>query len=87
MGDGLRLIAPYWADVDTRKSGKVWFREINDTNTLSRIQLQVEKLNRGNSFHPEFALIVTWDRVGYYSEHYDLVSNRHIILVWLVVND
>ena len=71
LSDDHRLVAPYWADVDTRKSGTVWFRETNNAAILSRISREI--MLDGVNFQPNIALIVTWDRVGYYSAHSDLV--------------
>lgn len=70
-----QLIAPYWADVDTREAGTVWFREVNDSALLNRIGRDI-RTNIDNifGFQPMSALIVTWDSVGYYSTHHDLVS-------------
>ena len=70
-----QLIAPYWADVDTRGKGTVWFREVNDSTLLDRIGRDIHaNVDNLFGFQPTLALIVTWDSVGYYSSHYDLVS-------------
>lgn len=70
-----QLIAPYWADVDTRGKGTVWFREVNDSTLLDRIGRDIHaSVDNLFDFQPTLALIVTWDSVGYYSSHYDLVS-------------
>ena len=73
--DDRQLIAPYWADVDTREAGTVWFRAVNDSSLLNRIGRDVRaSVDDASSFQPKSALIVTWESVGYYSAHYDLVS-------------
>ena len=75
LDDDHQLIAPYWADVDTREAGTVWFREVNDSALLNRLGRDIHaNVDNIFSFQPTSALIVTWDRVGYYSAHYDLVS-------------
>ena len=74
LGDGCQLIAPYWADVDTREAGTVWFREVNDSALLNRIGGNLRRNIASLSFQPTSALIVTWESVGYYSAHFDLVS-------------
>lgn len=76
LSENLQLIAPFWADVDTRKTGTVWFRETNDTATLNRIQGDIQ--NQAE-FKPKFAFIATWDGVGYYSLNSDLVSDIRIL--------
>ena len=75
LGSGLQLIAPYWADVDTRGTGTVWFRETTDQDILSRARRDIQMAFASqNNFQPRFAFIATWDRVGYFSSHTDLVS-------------
>ena len=51
------LIAPYWADVDTRGTGTVAVR----TDIPNQ-------------------LIVTWDKVGYYSQHTDKLASFQLVL-------
>ena len=70
LEERLRFIAPFWADVDTRKAGRVWYREANDSATLDKIKVDVAS---EADFSPQSALIVTWDSVGYYSANFDLV--------------
>ena len=77
LSENLQLIAPFWADVDTRKTGTVWFRETNDTATLNRIQGDIQDHAQ---FKPKIAFIATWDDVGYYSLNSDLVSDIMILL-------
>ena len=74
LGD-LELIAPYWADVDTRGTGTVWYRETTDLLLLDRAASDVQAafISQG-SFAPTFLIIATWDRVGYFNQRTDLVS-------------
>ena len=69
------LIAPYWADVDTRGTGTVWYRETTDLLLLARAasDIQAAFISQG-SFAPTYLFIATWDRVGYFSRQTDLVS-------------
>jgi len=63
---GFPLIAPYWADVDTRGTGEVYFRETQDTAILIRAR---DDISRAFSirFNPILVFIATWDRVGHFS--------------------
>ncbi len=63
----LELIAPFWADVDTRRTGTVWYRETTEPQLLARArnEIQTAFLNQG-SFLPTIIFIATWDHVGYY---------------------
>ncbi|MDO6799544.1 nidogen-like domain-containing protein [Shimia thalassica] len=58
-GSGRQIVAPYWADVDTRNPS--------------------EGTNPGNVYWDfdtdRDSFIVTWDNVGYYSRHVDLLSS------------
>ena len=71
------LIAPFWADVDTRGTGEIYFKEtVNRTlltkarNVIRRATHQVAGLSR---FRPRWLLIATWYKVGYFSSHTDQV--------------
>ena len=73
LGMTIPLIAPYYADVDTRPrstgngSNSVWYRTTTDPALL--------KMAMGLAgFSPTFLLIITWDEVGYYDQHTDKVS-------------
>ena len=71
------LIAPFWADVDTRGTGDIYFKEtVNHTlltrarNVIRRATHQVVGLSR---FRPKWLLIATWYRVGHFDNHTDQV--------------
>ena len=85
-GETFRVISPFWADVDTTSSGsgRVWFRQTNESNLLSRAKEDVAKhfllypdVNLG-TFHPTAVVIVTWDHVGYYHGHFEKVDHNDI---------
>lgn len=66
--DDFPLIAPFWADVDTRGTGEVWYR--NTTN--KRVKDSVQELIKYSfvdheGFEPVYNFIATWDHVGYYN--------------------
>lgn len=71
------LIAPYWADVDTRPtgSGTVFYRETQDPLLLQRAQSELQMAFPGlSSFNPVFLFIATWYRVGHYDRRINLVN-------------
>ena len=75
LSDDLELIAPYWADVDTRGAGTVWYRETDDAVLRARAAGDIQAANISQStFLPLQLFIATWDRVGYFSQNTDLVS-------------
>ena len=80
------LISPYWADVDIRGIGDVFFKETTNSSLLAEandiIQTDTVQARRLSRFYPRWMLIVTWNNVGYFSTHTDMVSNsfyRHIV--------
>ncbi len=80
LSSNLKVVAPYWADVDTSGTGTVWYRQTTDKQILERAQYDVTKdptlfpaLNLGD-FSPSLVFIATWDHVGYYSRRTDKVS-------------
>ena len=75
MGPG--LVAPFWADVDTRGTGEVYYRETNDTLLLSNVTLEIRRdFENFTDFTPTTLFIATWDEVGYFDNNTDLVSSK-----------
>ena len=75
-----KSIAPFWADADTTlyngddSIGKVWYRVEKDQDLLDRNLGEVRKVFAGHtSYSPDWLLIVTWYKIGYYKQHYDKV--------------
>ena len=75
----LKVIAPFWADVDTTGIGTVWYRDTSDTKLLDRARSDILRnpvlfpdIDLQN-FFPTSLLIATWDHVGYYDQHTDKV--------------
>ena len=80
-GVGAAFIAPFWADVDTRdEHGTVFFRGATDEETLKSIRNIVSSSQAGSDlvarFNPKWALVATWEEVGYYNMKGDMVSRR-----------
>jgi Nidogen-like len=63
--DQFQMVAPFWADVDTRNpdSGQAWMRQF-DSN--------------GDGHND--TLVVTWDNVGYFQEHVDLRNTFQVAI-------
>ena len=69
-----RIIAPYWADVDTRGGGRIFYRQTSDSNLLTKA---ADEIRRGFPMSQNVSLsnllIATWDAVGYYYRNGDKV--------------
>ena len=75
-----KIIAPYWADVDIRGTGNIYYRQSTDPGLLARATSEI----RAAFYNPtdvsiENLLIVTWDRVGYYPSGTDKVIYLYIV--------
>ena len=68
------IVAPYFADTDPSKSGKIYFRTTSDSSLLERATQDVAYVFSEDSFTPEQLVIATWEDVGYYHKHDDRVS-------------
>ncbi len=70
-----QLIAPFWADVDTRGTGTVWYRQTTENQLLARARSEIQAafVSQG-SFLPAFLFIATWDHVGYFARHAEKVG-------------
>jgi len=69
-----KIIAPYWADVDTRGTGNVYYHQTTDPSLLARVTSEIRAaFSNPNNLVIDNLLIVTWDRVGYYPRGNDKV--------------
>ena len=76
-----RIIAPFWDDVDTRGTGKIFYRQTTDPNLLARASHQIQAGNLSLSQNVTNLVIVTWDAVGYYPNRTDKVNWYTVIVV------
>ncbi len=54
-------IAPYWADLDFRFRGRIYYRSTQDAGILEQVAEMIANVNPGlNDYQPTEALIVTW---------------------------
>ena len=72
-----KLIAPYWADVDTRGTGTIWYRETTDPDVLERADNEIgQAFPTLSGYASEFLFIATWDHVGHSQQATDRVCNN-----------
>ena len=76
------LIAPYWADADTRpdNGGTVWYRETTSQADRNRVKSEIRTIfTDADQFVPSLVFIATWDHVGYFPRGTDLVYTSAIL--------
>lgn len=67
IANDARMIAPFWADIDTRNGGTVWYRETTNDTLLDRATDEVRAYFPGFfRFRASWVFIATWDRVAFF---------------------
>ena len=61
-----KMIAPYWADVDTSGIGNVTYRMTTDAELLQRADDHIRRAFPTKTFSSNYLFIATWDHVGFY---------------------
>ena len=81
-----QIIAPYWADVDTRGTGQILYRQSTDPSLLARASREIQTaLSLSGNIEIRNLLIATWDAVGYYYMNRDKVTMDYICMKTLYV--
>lgn len=73
------IIAPYFGDVDTRGTGSLHYSERTGATDLADAS-SIINTAFGGSFAASSAFVSTWDAVGYYGSHTDLVNTFQLVL-------
>ena len=69
-----KIIAPYWADVDTRGTGNIYYRQSTDRSLLTRATSEIRAaFPESRNVTITNLFIATWDSVGYYYQSTDKV--------------
>lgn len=58
-----RMIAPFYADIDNRKKGRIWYRHGSRKEDLSRASDDIATYFPSRQFEPTEVLVVTWEDV------------------------
>ena len=62
-----QIIAPYWADVDTRGTGQVFYRQTTNPSLLAKTSNTIKAVfPMSQNVKITNLVITTWDGVGYY---------------------
>ena len=72
LGDRRRLVAPFWADVDTTVAGEVFYRQTSDQGLLQQATIDVTAIYvKCKVFRAAWLLIATWYEVAFYGAQGD----------------
>ena len=81
-----RIIAPYWADVDIRGTGQIFYRQTTNATQLTRATSEIRAaFPESQSLTIQSLLIATWSGVGYYFRNTDKVHKYTIIHTYYVL--
>jgi hypothetical protein len=72
------LIAPFWADVDIRGIGSIYYRTTSNQTLLERFSDNISSSFSGQvTFSPQILFIATWMEVGYFNNRTDKVQYNY----------
>ncbi|OXB52164.1 hypothetical protein ASZ78_007861, partial [Callipepla squamata] len=76
------FVAPYWADVDTRLGGDVFYRETRSPQLLARVSRDIAPIIAPPDPVPEpvWVFVATWDRVPFFGAASDKVNTFQAVL-------
>ena len=80
------IIAPYWADVDLRGTGQVFYRQTTDPSLLARATSEIRAaFNDSQNVTITNLLVATWSEVGYYSRKTNKVTMVYYLCIKLLI--
>ncbi|XP_054660981.1 sushi, nidogen and EGF-like domain-containing protein 1 isoform X4 [Grus americana] len=76
------FVAPYWADVDTRLGGNVFYRQSRKPELLARLarDLAAAVTYPDPTPQPTWAFVATWDRVSFFGAASNKVNTFQAVL-------
>ncbi|XP_078360269.1 sushi domain-containing protein 2-like isoform X2 [Oculina patagonica] len=87
LGGNRRLVAPFWADVDTGNGGDVFYRETTDPNLLQQATDDVKAAYVDQrKFKATWLLIATWYEVAFYGASGGYTNRRNTFQAVLITN-
>ena len=76
-GSYSKIIAPYWADVDTTGIGKIYYRKTSEPILLAKATSEIHKgYPESQNISITNLLITTWNDVGYFRNKTDKVCTH-----------
>ena len=80
-----QFVAPYWADVDIRGTGEIFYRQSTDPSLLARASLEITNaLSINHTIEIKHLLIATWNAVGYYYSNTDKVGYEYNYIMYCI---
>ncbi|XP_038143525.1 uncharacterized protein LOC119785151 [Cyprinodon tularosa] len=67
MDQSRDIIAPYWADIDNRESGNIYYVQHTTGSILQQVTQDINLYFPELNFHANWIFITTWHKVPYYS--------------------
>uniref|UniRef100_A0A0B7B8A8 Nidogen n=1 Tax=Arion vulgaris TaxID=1028688 RepID=A0A0B7B8A8_9EUPU len=78
---GLPFVAVFLADIDTRSTGRVYYRSTSEADLIERAARDIRaNFTAFQNYSPTSLFIVTWDRVGYFREQGDKHNTFQLVL-------
>ena len=63
--NSIKKISPFWANIDTSRNGRIYYRSTTDVTLLRRAQFRLQDIfPSAGSFSPRYLFIATWDGVS-----------------------
>ena len=83
----LTMIAPFWADLDNRPGdyradnyNKIFWRLDSSISTRRQLSKVVSENTANDNFSPDWAIVATWFKVGYFDSHIDRKNTFQVAL-------
>ncbi|XP_033733506.1 uncharacterized protein LOC117322677 [Pecten maximus] len=87
LNDHRSIVSPFWADVDIRNGGTVWYRETTASDILQRATNEIRLYYPGQlHFHASWVFIATWDNVAFYGASTTGKTKRNTFQAVLITN-
>eukprot|EP00057_Strongylocentrotus_purpuratus_P013740 XP_011668214.1 PREDICTED: uncharacterized protein LOC583108 [Strongylocentrotus purpuratus] len=86
VANGKPIIAPFWADVDTRNGGTLSYRQVLRSAENDRVFLEADEIIRASfvdmrDFLSSWIFIATWDSVAHFSSSGELRNSFQAVMV------
>ncbi|XP_033734958.1 sushi domain-containing protein 2-like [Pecten maximus] len=87
LNDHRSIVSPFWADVDIRNGGTVWYRETTAPDILQRATNEIRLYYPGQlHFHASWVFIATWDNVAFYGASTTGKTKKNTFQAVLITN-